>query len=979
LIPYVIQPEGITPGLPVFYASTCQECPAGCGLHVRTREGRPIKLEGNPDHPVNRGSLCARGQAAIGRSYHPDRYRGPMRRRSDGSLEPITWEEAAATLAAKIREAGPRSAVLGGSTGPTLSALIDDWIAAVGVGERVVYQPFAYEALERASRVVFGVASRPRFDLAQADFIIDFGADCMESWLSPTEHARQIVQGRDVAEQAHGGARLVYVGPRLSMTAGNADEWLPAKPGSEGILALAIARVAFDRARAAGRPVGGDPALLERVLAGFGAAAAASRTEVPAESIRRLGEAMAETAQPAALPPGVALTGGRAVATTAAVLILNAVVGATGKTVIAGPETPAAVGPASFGEVLNFVSAVKSGRVKLLLIHGSNPAYSLPPDAGFASALDRVDTVVSFASCPDETSERAHLILPDHSPLESWGDAAPRPGVRSLVQPTIRPLYDTQALGDTLLQTARALGDEVAGGLPAGSFRSVLESAWSDTDFRAALARGGVFDEPAPPAAVEVAPEVAELEFKEPRLEGDGPYALVAYPSPLLHDGRGANLPWLQETPDPVTKIAWQSWAEVSRKTARKLGVVAGDVVAVETAAGRVEVPVLPRGGIRDDVVAVAIGQGHVVGRFASRDGERRGVSAISLLPAKTDEGGGRAWLTQRAKLSATGRFEPLALTQTTDNKRGRTLGEAVPLAELAGGGAEAAAHGAGHEGEGAPAESHEMLVAYDPADDAVAAGDYRWGMAIDLDRCTGCSACMVACSIENNIPIVGEQATLQRREMHWIRIERYIGDGEPDLEPGRPERSDREQLGQVDVRHSPMLCQQCGAATCEPVCPVYATYHSGEGLNGMIYNRCIGTRYCSNNCPYKVRRYNWFDYAIENWPEPMRLMLNPDVTVRGQGVMEKCTFCVQRIEAARQLAKDEGRPIADGEVTPACVQTCPTQAIAFGNLKDEQSGASKRAAAGEVRGYHALHGLNTRPSITYLAKVTRGKGGGRG
>jgi molybdopterin-containing oxidoreductase family iron-sulfur binding subunit len=251
--------------------------------------------------------------------------------------------------------------------------------------------------------------------------------------------------------------------------------------------------------------------------------------------------------------------------------------------------------------------------------------------------------------------------------------------------------------------------------------------------------------------------------------------------------------------------------------------------------------------------------------------------------------------------------------------------------------------------------------------------------MTIDLDRCNGCSACVVACSIENNIPPVGEEAILRRREMQWIRIERYIGDGEPDLEVGRPAHRDREQLGRLDVRHSPMLCQQCGAATCEPVCPVYATYHNREGLNGMIYNRCIGTRYCSNNCPYKVRRYNWFDYAIENWPEPMRLMLNPDVTVRGQGVMEKCTFCVQRIESARQLAKAEGRPIAESEVTPACAQTCPTQAIGFGNLRDEQGRVSKRAAGAGLRAYHALHGLNTRPSIVYLAKVQRGDGGGRG
>ena len=261
--------------------------------------------------------------------------------------------------------------------------------------------------------------------------------------------------------------------------------------------------------------------------------------------------------------------------------------------------------------------------------------------------------------------------------------------------------------------------------------------------------------------------------------------------------------------------------------------------------------------------------------------------------------------------------------------------------------------------------------------------GDHRWGMTIDIDRCTGCSACIVACSIENNVPNVGEEGVLRARQMQWIRIERFVGDGQPILEYGRPDRRDGERLGErlgeLDVRNSPMMCQQCGAAPCEPVCPVYATYHNPEGLNAMVYNRCIGTRYCSNNCPYKVRRFNWFDYALETWPDPMPLMLNPDVTVRAQGVMEKCTFCVQRISSARQLAKDENRPIADGEVTPACAQSCPTNAITFGDVRDPKSRASKLEEANLQRSYFALHDLNTRPSISYLAKVNREPDGGEG
>ncbi len=976
LIPYVVQPEEITPGVAVVYASTCLECPAGCGLHVRTRESRPIKLEGNPEHPVNRGALCARGQAAIGRSYHPDRYTGPRLRGAGGALEPISWEQATALLAEKLGAAAGRVRAISGAIGPTLGSLFDRFLAAQGSsGGRLYYESFGFEALREASRAVFGVGARPIFDLEGADFVIDFGADPLESWLSPVEHARQIEATREVTAQAGRDARLVYVGPRLSLTAGNADEWLPAKPGSEGVLALGIARVALRAVRAAGRPVGGDPALLEGILAGFDAESVASRTGVPAETIERIGRAFAQAKRPAALPPGVALTSRRATATTAAVLILDAVVGAIGQTVLLPAEASATPEPASFRDVLKLIDAMKSGDVAVLLLHGGNPVYSLPPGAGFVEALDRVGFVVSFASLPDETSEKAHLILPDNTPLESWGDLAPRPGVRSLVQPTLRPLYDTQALGDTLLQVGRAQGDSVAAQLPAGSFRTVLEAAWAGTDFRAALGRGGVFETTPRGGAVSVAASAARIDFKEPQFEDGGPYLVVPVPSALLYDGRGANLSWLQETPDPVTKVAWQSWAEISHEAAKALGVGHGDVLAVETGFGRVEVPAFPRGGIRDDVIAIAIGQGHQVGLYAShaaegRAGEARGVNVISLLPPLTDETGGRAWLTARATVSATGKHARMAQLQHTDNQRGRQLAEAVTLASLTHG--EDAAHG-GHA-------SHEIRRPYDPVNDSTPESPYRWGMAIDLDRCTGCSACMVACSIENNVPQVGEDLVLRGRSMSWLRIERYVGAGEPEWGTGRKRPEDHEKLGLVDVRNLPMLCQQCGAAPCEPVCPVLATYHTPEGLNGMIYNRCIGTRYCSNNCPYKVRRFNYFDYQIESWPEPMRLMLNPDVSVRGQGVMEKCTFCVQRIETARQGAKNAGSQIADGAVTPACVQTCPTHAIEFGNLKDPKSAVSRRAEENGARAYHALHMLNTRPGISYLAKVNRGdepEGGG--
>ncbi|MEM7026223.1 MAG: molybdopterin dinucleotide binding domain-containing protein, partial [Pseudomonadota bacterium] len=335
---------------------------------------------------------------------------------------------------------------------------------------------------------------------------------------------------------------------------------------------------------------------------------------------------------------------------------------------------------------MKLIDAMKSGEVQVLLVHGSNPVYSLPAAAGFTEALEKVGTVVSFASMPDETSVKADLVIPDHTSLESWGEAQPRAGVRSVVQPTLRPLFDTQALGDTLISAAKTAGGALGAAMPGGSFRSVLEAAWSDTDWREARKRGGVFRDGDSGGSFPLAGSVTRLEFKEPQLEGDGPYTLLPVPSPLLGDGSGANLPWLQETPDPITKIAWQSWVEISKTTAEALDVGVGDVLSIATKYGSVEVPAWPRGGVRDDVVVLAIGQGHDVGLYASmgEEGGVRGASVISLLPSLTDESGGRAWLTAKADVTATGDYHRLPFTQGTDNKRGRQLGEAISVAYLA-------------------------------------------------------------------------------------------------------------------------------------------------------------------------------------------------------------------------------------------------------------------------------------------------------
>ena len=969
LVPYVIQPEVITPGIAVEYASTCTECPSNCGLHVKTREARPIKLDGNPNHPINGSVICARGQAAIARPYLPQRYEGPMQRSADGSFEKTSWDVAQAALISKVGAKGARTVVLGGQVGPTLSGVIDEWVRAVR-GKRVVYEPFSYESLREASERVLGVRALPSFDLSKSDLIVDFGSNFIETGPFFVELTRQYSEARDLATHSDGGARMISIAPRLSLTTGNADQWIAAKPGSEGPIALALAAMLH----AKGARTGGDDEAVAALLGRVNPKKIAKASGIEFAELQGLAKQLQAAKAAVALPPGVASTGSNAASAVAAVLLLNGLLGAIGGAVQV-PASDVAGAPDSMKTVMGLVQQMKAGKVDVLVIHDSNPIYSLPTAAGFAEALKKVGTVISTATLPDETSVQADWILPQSTSLESWGDAEPRPGIRSIVQPTLRPLHDTKSLGDIFLEAGRAQGGRVASTMPEGSFRQVVQAAWSDTDFRKALARGGVFN-PTAPAAVAVTAGVSKISAGMPKLAGDGEFVLLAYPHPYQADGSSSDLPWTQEAPDPVTKLSWSSWVEMSLGTAAKLGVTFGDVVSVETPSGSVEASVFPRGGILDDVIAIPIGGGHTQSHYGSLAGEgqvgvARGVNVISILPAATGRSGERVWLGTRASVNRTGRFQRLALSQWTDNQRGRGFAQKVSLASLLKDDKEH--HGDEHLAEGGEAHEggHEFAVAYDPANDSSPESEYRWGMAIDTDRCTGCSACVVACSVENNIPIVGEEQAIRHREMAWLRIDRFIGEGDDSGGEERRPFPDRERVGQTDVRHAPMLCQQCGAAPCESVCPPIATYHSDEGINGMVYNRCIGTRYCANNCTYDVRRFNYFDYSRENWPGELPFMLNPDVTVRGQGVMEKCMFCVQRINGARQVAKNEGRPIADGEVVTACQQACPSQAITFGNTKDKQSEVVKKSGD-EARSYISLHVLNTRPAITYLAEVDR-------
>jgi molybdopterin-containing oxidoreductase family iron-sulfur binding subunit len=954
LIPYLVQSEDQVPGIPTWYASTCTECSAGCGLHVKTREGRAIKLEGNPDHPVNAGKLCAHGQSALQGLYNPGRLRGPMARQADGSFKEITWDEAIAALAQKLQGAGGKLAVISGAGRGTFSDLLQSWTQAQG-GKLVRYQPFSFEPLRTAGQQVFGLAELPAYDFAAARYIVSFGADFLENWISPVEHQR----GFAASHGYHDGqmAKHVMFAPRMSLTGMNADEWQALKPGSEAVIALAMANVILSER--SGNPA--DANALRGALAGFTPEKAQQESGVGAEVIRRIAREFASAAPGLAVAGGVAGQHRGAIEVCAAVHLLNYVAGNVGRTVKFGADLDAGDG---YGALLALLDGFDRGEVQVALVHEANPGYSLPKAAGFEARFKKAAFKVSTSLYLDETATLCDLLLPDHHALERWDDLRPRRGVTGLMQPVMEPVFKTMAAGDVLLKTAQKVGGALAS-FTAPSWEAYLRGQWvkalgGDTAWREALRRGGVYGE-TPVVQVKLAAGAGAVRYVAPSFDGEAggeSLYLAAVPS-VMGDGRFANRPWLLELSDPVTKITWHSWVELNPETALRLDVRDGEVVQLRSPHGTIEAPVCVYPGIHPEVAAVPLGLGHSsYGELATG----RGVNPLDLLDAK-DGKGFLPYFATRVTVTKTNRFHKLARTEGTPRQLGRGIADAMTLEQAKQGLTPAlAARAEGHEEHEINTDReveaikgwHERQVQKRKIGPYAKDDLPQWGMVIDLAKCTGCSACVTACYAENNIPWVGETDILRGRELTWMRIERYWEGGQ-DGEP-------------LEARVVPMLCQHCDNAPCEPVCPVYAAYHTPDGLNGQIYNRCVGTRYCANNCPYKVRYFNWYAYNKRAFPEPLNLQLNPDVTVRARGIMEKCTFCIQRIRAAQHEARLEDRALVDGDVVTACAQACPSDAIVFGNTRDPESRVSR--LQGDQRGYHILEDLNVRPAITYLAKV---------
>jgi anaerobic selenocysteine-containing dehydrogenase/Fe-S-cluster-containing dehydrogenase component len=965
LIPYLVSPDQTVPGVSTYYATTCRECSAACGVLAETRDGRTIKLEGNPEHPVNRGALCARGQSALQGLYNPDRYRGPMVRRN-GHLESVGWDEALQIFSQRLGEVrsrgGAANAVfINQHESGSFPGFLDAWLAGLGMPAHLSYDASADHAAIAANRQSYGVAW-PRLDFRASRLVVSIGADFLDSWGAMVPQQLDFADARADHERA---PRLVYVGPRRSLTGLNADQWIDCRPGSE----LAIVRL-----------LGGQ----------VNAQQASDATGVSAAVLDAFAREFSTT------KPSMVLAGGGGSNGLEVALAANALNQSQGNVGVTIKPTEGYLGfdgMASPAEIRALASRMNAGGVSLLMVRGANPAFSLPKSVGFADAMAKVPFKVSFSSYPDDTSEFADLILPDHHALEQWGDAEPVRGTISLQQPTMDPVFDTRATSDVLIALARK-DPGAAARYPAPDYRGWFISRFPGgaAGLKTALPRGMVAGTLGASAAARAIPAVWT---GKPIEQSSGNMYLVVYAHPFLSDGRGANKPWLQEIPDPVTKICWQTVAELNPVTAENMGLGDGDLVTIQTSAGSLTLPVLRYPGMQRETVAIATGRGHVrAGRYA-----KAGHNPLEILPAMEDRAGGVAFVSTKANVTKAGGNNQIVTTEGSARQHGRGIGRAIAIADLKAGrpGHDTGMAHAEH-GEEMPGDAnHEFLPGlrspvandaqgeqgdpnskskgmYDPSHWSGMA-KRRWAMTVDLARCTGCAACVSACYAENNIPTVGADwqtgkvlpdrtgfgaNILRSREMAWIRIERYYEGGE-------------DGGADFDTRFIPMMCQHCGNAPCEPVCPVYATYHSPDGLNVQVYNRCVGTRYCSNNCPYKVRYFNWFGYGEPArsqyaFPEPLNWQLNPDVTVRGKGVMEKCSFCVQRIREAENRATAEKRPLKADEFTTACAASCPSRAITFGDVADANWTVTQLAK--DARAYHVFEELNTYTAIVYLKKV---------
>jgi molybdopterin-containing oxidoreductase family iron-sulfur binding subunit len=944
IVPYNKKPEESSAGIANHYASTCSGCSQACGILVKTREGRPIKIDGNPDHPVNSGKICAKGQAGVQDLYDPYRLRRPVYGPRSGKIGDLSWARIDEVLTEHLKEctraAREVAIVTHAVQSPSTQAVLKAFKEKYPTTQIYAYDLFSGETRREAWGRCYGSRDIPAIQWEKASVILALEADFLGTEGQTVENVRAFARGRDIMESSEFN-RLYAIEGDMSLTGANADFRIPLRPDAqlEFVLSLLHELVVVRQVKAVS---GRAEALISRhSLGGF-----AASQNLPREVVGHLVDDLIAHRGRSIVYAGDSLS----VDVHVAVNYLNEVLDNTalfdGDVCLAPLTAP--TGPEAFDELIR---RMKGGEVGLVIHYDSNPAYHLPASFGYGEALRSVPMSVSLVENEDESASLSTYILPIHHALESWGDFHVRSGVYALRQPVIAPLYDTRQKEAILLQWAHEETEK-----PYGEtiFHEFLKQFWEtrvypdlrlQVDFKtfwySALHDGVVRYGKG---------TVREYRFLEIALDSVAPrrpkgtYVVLLTPSHFMGDGRFANNGWLQEIPHPISKIVWDNYAALSPTTASELGVEANDRIQVQIGDARQTLPVWVQPGLADGVVSVALGYGRWNGGPV---GTGVGTNALLLLP-KSGLLGSRVYSDAvlqktegRHALVSTQEHHSLddAFLKDLHTKRG-IIREGTLLQYM-------------NDNSFLQHESHELFS----ISKEVTYQGLKWAMAVDMNKCTGCNACVAGCNVENNIPVVGKEEVATGREMHWIRLDRYYS--------GTPENP--------TVSHQPMLCQHCDNAPCENVCPVVATTHSPDGLNQMTYNRCVGTKYCSNNCPYKVRRFNFFNYRdhfAEGFyeQEPLSLLHNPEVTVRSRGVMEKCTFCVQRIMEARQRATEEGREIEGTDVKTACQEACPAQAIVFGDMNDPDSDVSRYR--GHELGYSVIEEVNARPNVTYIAKL---------
>ncbi len=894
VVPYVRAPEEVTPGKPLFFATSMVLGGFAKGLLVKSHTGRPIKVEGNPEHPASLGATDAFGQASILTLYDPNRSQVVTR---EGRIS--TWPAFAAALGGvRDEQRNKRGAGLRllteTITSPSLAGLIRLVLAEFPAAKWHQYEPVSRDNARAGALLAFGEDVNPVYRVAQADVILSLDADFLGEGPGSIRYAHDFAARRRVSGGRASLNRLYAIEPSPSITGSMADHRVRARGSEVEGLARELARRLGIAAAAA--EAGANTAFLDALARDL-------------ERHRGSSLVIAGAQQPPAVH--------------ALAHAMNHTLGNEGQTVVYTDSVEA--NPVNQTESLReLVADMQAGRVDALIILGGNPVFYAPSDLGFAAALSKVRFKAQLSLYDDETTALCNWHIPEAHFLESWGDARAYDGTVSMIQPLIAPLYQGKSAYEVL---AALLGQ------PAAVTHDLVHDYWKaqrrsvsfEDDWQKALHDGLIAGTAFPPKRVNLKAGWSDQISALPRASG---LEIVFRPDPTIWDGRFSENGWLQELPKPMSKLTWQNAAMMSPATAARLGLGSSEVADLRFRGATVRAPIWVMPGHADDSVTVHLGYGRRSGRPESD----AGFNAYALRHSD------QPWFGYGVEIAKTGLRSDLVSTQNHFSMEGRHLIRSATAAEY-----EKNPRFA-QEVEERPKPDFSLYPGYEYT-------GYSWGMVIDLNACTGCGACVVACQAENNIPVVGREQVRRGREMHWIRVDRYY-EGDPN-DPA--------------IHHQPVPCMHCENAPCELVCPVGATVHSDEGLNQMVYNRCVGTRYCSNNCPYKVRRFNFLQFA--DWVTPsLKPMRNPDVTVRSRGVMEKCTYCVQRISAAKIQAEEEDRVVRDGEIVPACAQACPAQAIIFGNINDPASQAARWKA--EPRNYGILEDLNTRPRTTYLAEV---------